>query len=148
LVLTLSMIQHLPMSARLLLLGNAVLLTPALWFTTEVLSHPEIRRTALAVYRAPLLAVLVVIILLLVVASMRGNLRAIKWMLILFSLFVATLIWESATSLTIVEDSGIDLGNLGLEGWLAILWGPFGFVWFVFNFWYFYGRWGITPRIR
>ena len=139
---------NLPTSARLLLLGNAVLLAPALWETVKVLNHLEYRWTPLTAYRAPLLGLLIGVIFVLIVVASRGSHRAVNWMLTLFSFFVGTCIWEGASSFRGLERSGIDLRQIGIVGWLGILWGSLSFVWLGLNFWYFYGRWGMSPLTR
>jgi hypothetical protein len=137
---------NLPLSARLLLLGNAILVAPAFWATVRVLNHLESRWTTLTVYRAPFLGVLMGAILISIVMTWRGSHRAANWMLILFSIFVAVCIWESAIGVDQLQRLGINLSEIGLVGWLGILWGLSGFVWLGLNVWYFYGRWGMVPR--
>ena len=137
---------HLPLSARLLLLGNAMLVVPALWRTVDVLNHLESRLIPLTAYRAPLLGALMGAILISIAMTWRGSHRAANWMLILFAVFVGACIWESAVALTQLEQVGIDFNQLGIVGWFEILWGALSFVWLGLNVWYFYGRWGMVPR--
>jgi hypothetical protein len=136
----------LPPSGRLLLLGNATLVAPALWATVGVLNHLEYRWTPLTPYRAPFLGVLLAGVLFSIIETWRGSHRAANWMLILFSIFVGVCIWESATTLGQLERAGIDFSEIGILGWLGILWGALGFIWLGLNVWYFYGRWGMVPR--
>lgn len=133
-------------SARLLLLGNAMLVAPALWATVGVLNHLEYRYTLMTPHRAPFLGVLLGVILILTIETWRGSHRAANRMLLLFSIFVGVCIWESATTFDQLEHAGIDLGEIGILGWLGILWGALSFVWLGLNVWYFYGRWGMVPR--
>jgi hypothetical protein len=137
---------NLPVSARLLLIGNAMLVAPAFWGTVRVLNHLESRWTALTVYRAPLLGLLMGAIFISIVMTWRGSHRATDWMLILFSIFVGVCVWESAMTFATYERSGDDISEITLAGWWAISWGPLGFVWLGLNVWYFYGRWGLVPR--
>jgi hypothetical protein len=137
---------NLPPNARLLLLGNAMLVAPALLGTVRVLSHLESRWTPLTLYRAPLLGVLLVVILISIIETWRGSHRATNWMLILFSIFVGVCVWESAMTFATYERSGDDISEITLAGWWAISWGLLSFVWLGLNVWYFYGRWGMVPR--
>jgi hypothetical protein len=102
--------------ARLLLLGNALLVAPALWATVGVLNHMEYRWTLLTPYRAPLLRVLLGVILISIVMTWRGSRRAANWMLVLFSIYVGVCIWESAIFFGRVERAGIDLSELTVAG--------------------------------
>jgi len=136
----------LPVSARLLLLGNAILVAPAFWATVRVLNHLESRWTPLTLYRAPLLGVLLMVILISIIGTWRGSHRATNWMLILFSVFVAVCVWESAMTFATYERSSDDISEIALAGWWAISWGLLGFGWLGLNVWYFSGRWGMVPR--
>jgi hypothetical protein len=137
---------NLPPSARLLLLGNALLVAPAFWATVGVLNHLESRWTALTTYRAPFLGLLMVAILISIAMTWRGGHRATNWMVILFSIFVAVCIWESAIGVEQLRHLGINMSKIGILGWFEILWGALSFVWLGLNVWYFYGRWGLVPR--
>ena len=136
-----------PLSAKVLLLGNVMLVVPALWRTLEALKnlkYMESRLIPLAAYRAPLLAMLMAAAIIFVALSWRGSHRAVNWMLTLFSIFVAVCIWESATTFYLLARVGIELREIGILGWLEILWGVSSFVWLGLNVWYFYGRSGIV----
>jgi hypothetical protein len=139
---------HLPPVARLLLLGNAMLVAPALWPTVSVLNHLESRYIPLTEHRAPFLAVLMGAILISIAMTWRGSHRAANWMLTLFSIFVAVCIWESATGFYELVRVGVDFSEFGILAWLGILWGALSFLWLGLNVWYFYGRWGMIPRTR
>jgi hypothetical protein len=139
----------LPLSARLMVLGNALLVVPALWRTVKALKDltaVEPRLIPFAVYRTPLLAILMGAILISIAITWRGSHRAANWMLILFSVFVGVCIWESATTFGLLDHVGIDFSEIGIVGWFEILWGVLGFVWLGLNIWYFYGRRGMVPR--
>jgi O-antigen/teichoic acid export membrane protein len=131
---------NLPVSARLLLIGNALLVAPAFWATVRVLNHLESRWRPLTVYRAPFLGLLMGTILISIVMTWRGSHRAANWMLILFSIFVGVSVWESAMTFATYERSGDDISEITLAGWWAICWGLLSFVWLGLNVWYFYGR--------
>jgi hypothetical protein len=137
---------NLPASARFLLLGNALLVAPALLATVRVLNHLESRWSPLTLYRAPFLGVFLVVILIAIVRTWRGSHRAANWMLILFSIFVGMSIWESAMTVGKLESSGIDISEILTEGWWSIAYGLLNCVWLGLNVWYFYGRWGMVPR--
>src|ERR1700732_4642927 len=124
---------NLPPSARLLLLGNALLVAPALWRTASVLNHLENRWARLMPYRAPLLGLLMAGILILVAMTWRGSHRAANWMVVLFSVFVAVCIWECATTFGQMERVGIDFREIGILGWTEILWGALSFIWLGLN---------------
>jgi hypothetical protein len=137
---------NLPLSARLLLIGNAMLVAPAFWATVKVLNHLESRWTPLTIYRAPFLGLLMGAIFIFIVLTWCGSHRAANWMLILFSIFVGVCIWESATTVGVLERAGINFNEIGIVGWLGVLWGLLGFAWLGLNVWYFYARWRMVPR--